>query len=47
MGELLRLLNRDREAADDVYQDRVAVIRDYVESKLPNLHLVGRRNTLL
>jgi protoporphyrinogen oxidase len=27
---------------DDVYQDRVAVIRDYVDAKLPNLHLVGR-----
>jgi protoporphyrinogen oxidase len=27
---------------DDVYQDRVAVIRDYVDARLPNLHLVGR-----
>jgi len=27
---------------DDVYQQRVAVIRDYLAAKLPNLHLVGR-----
>jgi protoporphyrinogen oxidase len=27
---------------DDVYQERVAVIRDYLAAKLPNLHLVGR-----
>jgi hypothetical protein len=25
-----------------VYQERVAVIRDYLAAKLPNLHLVGR-----
>jgi protoporphyrinogen oxidase len=27
---------------DDVYQERVGVIRDYLAAKLPNLHLVGR-----
>jgi protoporphyrinogen oxidase len=27
---------------DDVYQERVALIRDYLSAKLPNLHLAGR-----
>ena len=27
---------------DDVYQERVAVVRDYLAADLPNLHLVGR-----
>ncbi|HYL09064.1 MAG TPA: FAD-dependent oxidoreductase, partial [Candidatus Udaeobacter sp.] len=27
---------------DDAYQSRVDVIREYLESQLPNLHLVGR-----
>ena len=27
---------------DDVYQQRVGVIRDYINAKLPNLHLAGR-----
>jgi protoporphyrinogen oxidase len=27
---------------DDVYQQRVATVRDYIAAKLPNLHLAGR-----
>jgi hypothetical protein len=27
---------------DDVYQERVGVIRDYLSRRLPNLHVAGR-----